>query len=601
MWTNYFTIAMRNLLKRKGFTLLNIFGLTLGITCCLLLFQYVSYEKGYDEFLGNDKPLIRLNMKSFEQGKSKHETASTFPFVAPALASNFPEIEQYCRLLAMDAEPEVEERGTALKNVPGTYFSDSSAIGMFGLEIIHGSRLSMNLPMHMLISEAMAKNLFGKNDPVGKTIAFKSEWDKCLMTVDGIFKNFPEHSHLPIEGLASISSINQIGIKNNGDTNALATMKDWDIFNTYLQIKQGTDQKKFNEKIKRYTANINSESFLRKANRKVDLVPIPVKNIHLDSNADYELKINGDSKRVSYMFLISIFILLIAWVNYINLATTQAVERAKEVGIRKTAGARRISLVFQFMTENILLHLFALSAGIIIAVLLTSYFNHLTGLGSGKEFYISPRYWILFSIIFISGLLLSGAYPAWILSGYKPIQVLKGQFKNSSKGLVLRKSLIIMQFAVSNFLVAGTLIVYMQVKFMHSQPLGFNMDQVLIIEGPRSVINDDFIKLKQPFENELLQVPGVKAYTVSTFPMGSEMIWSNQVSVEGSEDAKTIFHNAVDFNFIPTYGIAMKAGRNYSKSFGLEQDKVIINETACREFGFKSPQDAIGKVLNHPF
>jgi putative ABC transport system permease protein len=602
MWTNYFITSFRSLTKRKGFTILNITGLALGITCCLLLFQYVSYEKSYDSFFSDETPIIRLNMNTFEQGKKTQQTATTYPFIAERIENEFPEVESSCRLMEMDSEPSNEEKQITISGVKGAYFADTTATKIFPIRIVKGTDRLMKDPMHILISEKLANKLFGNTDPIGKIISFKSEWDTWKVTVDGVFENFDDHSHLPVEALTSFSSINYIGKTNSGDTNSIATMSNWDLFYTYLQLKKGTDLKKFSAKLNSFCEkNINTLSMLKSGNRKVAFVPVPVKDVHLQSNGDHELKINGDAKRVLFMFLISLFILGIAWVNYINLATTQSVEKAKEVGIRKVAGASRFNLVFQFLTESVLINLIALAVGILLAKLLTPAFNQWTGLGASSQFMISRKYWLMFASIFIFGTLLSGLYPAFVLSSFQPVKVLKGAFKNSSSGLLLRRTLIILQFAIANILIAGTLVVYLQVKFMRSQPIGFNMNQVLILEGPRSIINEGYEKVFEPFQNEILQQPGIKNFTVSTYPMGTEIGWSDQVKLKGEENPITLFHMAIDYNFIPTYDMKVVAGRNFSKEFGLEQQNVLLNETAVKSYGFRSPKDAINKVLDHAF
>ncbi len=326
---------------------------------------------------------------------------------------------------------------------------------------------------------------------------------------------------------------------------------------------------------------------------------IPLSDIYLNSNYNQEAEVNGNGSAVNFMFLIGFIIMGIAWINYINLSTARSVERAKEVGVRKVLGAAKGNLIKQFMLENILLNFTAiLFAGIAVAILIP-WFNTLMGKDVASGFSMSGKYWLIFSGIFISGTLLSGLYPAFVLSDYKPVAVLKGAFKNTSGGLVLRKGLIILQFGISVVLIAGTIIVYQQVSFMRTQKLGVNINQTLVLDGVQTISDSTYWNTLQSFKNELLKNSGIKGMTISTSVMGKEIYWTNSYkSLQHSElGATTLYRLGIDYDFIPQFEMKLLAGRNFSKDFKTDKKAAILNDRALAQMGFKDPQDAIGKKI----
>jgi putative ABC transport system permease protein len=281
------------------------------------------------------------------------------------------------------------------------------------------------------------------------------------------------------------------------------------------------------------------------------------------------------------------------------LSTARSVERAKEVGVRKVLGAAKGNLIRQFMLENVLLNITAILLAGFAVVVLTPWFNNLMGKDVSTGFSMSAKYWLVFFAIFCSGTLLSGLYPAFVLSDYKPVAVLKGAFKNTSGGLILRKSLIVMQFGISVVLIAGTIIVYQQVNFMRNQKLGVNINQTLVLDGVQTVSDSVYWNTLQPFKNELLKVSGIKGMAISTGVMGKEIYWTNGFkSLDHSElGNSTVYRLGIDYDFIPQFEMKLLAGRNFSKDFKTDEKAAILNDRALAQFGFKDPQDAIGKKI----
>jgi putative ABC transport system permease protein len=600
MLKNYFTISLRNLLKRKGFTTLNILGLTIGIACCLLIFQYVSYERSYDTFQKNGSRIVRLRLDQYKQGKMLWQSATSYPAIGPTMKKDYPEVENFCRLIDDELLLSNDARNVKFAETKG-YYADPSSIDMMGVQMIRGSNTTaLNEPDEIIISQNMAKKYFGTDDVVGKTLIARSQNAVETLEINGVFKEYPSNSHLIINYLVSYSTLKK-ELDATGDKNdASNTAFGWYDFYTYLQLKPGTDLQKFQAKMPAFAGHYINSTKGRKVNNIEDkLFIIPLNEIYLNSNYNQEAEVNGSGGAVNFMFLIAFIIMAIAWINYINLSTARSVERAKEVGVRKVLGAGKASLVKQFMLENLLLNLVAIAIAAIAVYVFTPYFNHLMGRETTAGFAMSAKYWFIFSAIFISGTLLSGLYPAFILSDYKPVAVLKGSFKNTSGGLMLRKGLIVLQFGISVVLIAGTIIVYQQVNFMRNQKLGVNIHQTLVLDGAQSVRDSIYLNVLQPFKTELLKNPGIKGMSSSTSVMGKEIYWTNSYkSLDHSElGAVTMYRLGVDHDFIPQFQLTMLAGRNFSKDFKSDSSAAILNEQALAVLGFKDPKDAIGKKI----
>lgn len=600
MIRNYFKIAFRNLSKRRGYSLLNIFGLAIGITCCLLIFQYVSFERSFDKFPEKANQIVRLRLDSYQQGKLSWQSATIYPAIGPTMKKDFPEIEDFCRLIDANLLLSNDEKDVKFTEGKG-YYADPSFIQMFNVQLVKGNpEKALDGPDKLLLSESMAKKYFGNAEALGKKLTHRDPSFTRTFEVTGIFKDYAANSHLQINHLLSYSTLGAIN-RSLGDTsNATETSFGWYDFYTYLQLKPGTDLKKFEAKFPAFCDRyLNSQEWARNNNNKNELYLIPLTDIHLYSNVNQEAEVNGNGRAVGFIYLIGFLIMAIAWINYINLATARSVERAREVGVRKVMGALRRNLITQFLLESLVLNAIALVLAIGAVLLLTPVFNNLIGKTASTGFAMLPQYWLLFGSIFIAGTLLSGIYPAFVLSGYQPVKVLKGLFKNTSGGLVLRKSLIVIQFATSVILIAGTIIVFQQVSFMRKQKLGVNINQTLVLNGASSVMDSVYENVFQPFKTELQKQPGVKAVTVSTSIMGREIYWTNGVRRldPPGQTAITLYHLGIDYDFIPSFDMKLAAGRNFSRDIKTDNKAVLLNETAAARLGFKKPEDALNQRL----
>jgi len=595
MFKNHLTLALRNLVKRKGYSALNIFGLAIGITCCLLIFQYVAYERSYDRFHKKADQLVRLRLDCYQNGKLAFKSATVYPAIAPNMKKDFPEVENFCRLIDANLLLSNPLKNVKFNETKG-YYADPSFLQMFDVRLVKGNpATALNDPDKILLSEAMAKKYFGAEDPLGKRLTVR---DGQLQNyeVSGIFKDYPANSHLVINHLVSWATLaQQIRLSGNTD-NPLETSFGWYDFYAYLQLRPGADLKALQSKLPAFSTRYMDKD--PKSDFRNALYLIPVPDIHLYSNYNQEAEVNGNGKAVGFLFLIAFFIIIIAWVNYTNLATARSLERAKEVGVRKVLGAIRGDLILQFLTESFLLNLLAFVLALGSAYLLAPSFNRLIGSEAGS-FSMPPGYSLGFLGIFLFGAFLSGIYPAFILSGFQPIAVLKGLFKNTSKGLILRKSLITGQFAISVILIAGTILVYQQVQYMRQQQLGANIDQTLVLEGPASLKDSLYQTAFQPFKTGLLQKTGIKSVTASTNVMGQEIYWTNDVRrLEGMDkQGVTLYHLGIDYDFLPAYEIRLLVGRNFSKEFGADKKAVLVNENAALLLGYKNAADALNGKL----
>jgi len=610
MIKNYFTISLRNLFKRKGYTVLNILGLTIGITCCLLIFQYVSRERSYDTFQKNSSRIVRIRLDQYKQGKLLWQSATSYPAFGPLMKKVYPEVENYCRLIDDELLLSNDAKNIKFAEKKG-YYADPSSIEMLGIQLTAGNQSNvLDGPDKMIISESMAKKYFGSTDVVGKILINRSAppyvdaSNKPYQSfqVTGVFKDYPKNSHLIIDYLVSYETLRK-ALRAGGDKNDAAnTAIGWYDFYVYLQLLPGTNLNAFQAKMPAFADKyVNNAKPWNKANNIKDrLYIIPFSDIHLYSNYNQEAEVNGSGSAVNSMFLIALIILGIAWINYINLSTARSVERAKEVGVRKVLGAAKQNLVAQFMLENILLNFTAIIIAALAIYGLTPWFNQLMGQPAIRSFSMTGWYWIIFSGIFISGTLLSGLYPAFVLSGYHPVAVLKGAFKNTSGGLILRKGLIILQFSISVILIAGTIIVYQQVSFMRKQKLGVNIDQTLVLNGAQTIADSVYWNAVQPFKAEILKNPGIKSMAISTNVMGQEIYWTNSYqSLDHKElGASTLYRLGIDYDFIPQFQMKLLAGRNFSKDFPTDKKAAILNDQALKQFGFSNPQDAIGKKIS---
>ncbi|MCB0597965.1 MAG: ABC transporter permease [Lewinellaceae bacterium] len=602
MWKNYLKMAWRQAFKRKGYSLLNIFGLAIGITSCLLILQYVAREWSYDNFHPKAGNIYRLRLDSYQNGKLAYQSATVFPAFAPTLKAEMAEVVNACRL--HDAEMVITNPENNVKFAERKgYYADPAFLNMFGLKLISGDpSAALDGPDKILLSESMARKYFGRTDVLGKNLVVKHPSLFQTYEISGVFEDYPANSHLILDYLISYRTLGKFVQQVWGDTtNATETNWGWYDFYTYLELHPDTKAGPFKAKLPAFVdKHINAPRRERGGSNTVNAIDIiPLRDIHLYSNVNQEAEVNGSGWAVSVLFLSAFFILLIAWVNYINLATARSLERAREVGLRKVLGAGRRQLIGQFLLESFILNFTAFVLALGLVQLTLPLFSSLLGQQLSFSLASNPQFWLIALSIFFVGTLLAGLYPAFVLSGFRPLTVLRGQLKNAAEGMLLRKGLIVFQFAASIALVVGTVVVFQQVQYMRQQNIGVNIEQTLVLEGPNTVLDSLYEGQFQPFKNDVLNIPGVKSITASAYVPGDEIYWTNGVQWlrrDGQEAASsTIYTQGIDEEFLDAYDLPMAAGRNFSRERGEDEHGCLLNETAVALLGFPSPEAALGE------
>ena len=604
MAQNFLKIALRNLVRRKGYALLNILGLAIGMACCLVIFEYVGYERNYDRFEPNVDRLYRVQDEDYQGGRMVLPCAAAMPGVASGMMREFPEVENACRLYRGTVILSDDNRNVKIREST-IYYADPATLPMFGVKLLYGDPLTaLTGPGKLLLSATEARKFYGAENPVGKMLSIHSgigTRGPLALQVTGVYKDGPLNSHLKLPVLVSYPTLSVLHGTYGKPDDILETSYGWTDFYTYVLLRPGANAARLQAKLVPFVdKHYNDLPSAKTSGDSLTLSLMPVKDIHLHSNYTEEAEPGGDGQSVSFLFLIAFLIIGIAWINYINLATARSLERAKEVGVRKVLGALRGELIRQFMMESLLMNSMALVVALGLTLAVNPFFVRLTDRPMSPLFSMPGVYWEIFAGLFVAGTLLSGIYPALVLSRYRPVIVLKGVFKNASGGQWLRQGLIVGQFAASIILIAGTIVVYRQVQYMRNQSLGVNISETLVLRsGGGGVPDSSYEDIYQAFKGEVLQLSGVRSMTASSDVMGDEILWSTDWHrlQSPSKQVSNIFHVGVDNDFIRSYGLRVVAGRDFSRDFGTDDKAIILNQTAAKILGI-TPQQAIGELMS---
>ena len=592
MFRNYLKTAFRNITRHKGFSFINITGLAIGLAACILIIQYVNDELNYDSFHKDAGQLYRLQLNRVRNGV-EDKSAGTAPGLGPALKENFPEVAAFARYKSMDYMNNLVEYNETRHNQSNVFFADSNFLSLFNFTTTSGNAVhALDEPNTAVITQSAATRYFGNADPVGKIITITNDYGKTPYKITALLKNLPGNTHISYNLLLSYSTLIKL------DPNAKSTLG-WNAFFTYIKLKPGTATSAFESKMNRLVTGLLAKD-LEEFNYSVSLQLQPVTGIHLSDIAlRHDTEIKGSRKTINILAIVALFIITIAYFNYINLATSRAANRAKEVGIRKVAGSGKWQLVKQFLFESAVLNCIAFVLAVFFVQLFAPMLEEITGKSfSFSSVFTGKTGWVVLGI-FLAGSLLSGIYPAFILTSFKPVAVLKGKTIKIIKGSWLRKGLVITQFTASALLIAGTLAVYKQVSFMRHHDLGINIDQTLVIKAP--AVRDGITpEKKNAFTAAVSNFTGIKNITASTEIPGNEITWVNNIFKTGPDGQKNSYSAhflGVDDQFLPSYNIALMAGRNFNTGRPADKDAVILSETAMSSFGYTDPQDAIGRQL----
>ncbi len=601
MLRSFLQIAIRNFAKRKTYSFLNLLGLTVGITCCLLVFKYVAYERSYDSYNTNANRIFRVQEHDYQSGHLSSSWATTSPAVGPTLKKEFPEITEVCRLIQHGFQL-VNPVNNSRFHEEKCYLADASTFGILQLPLIKGDpSTAFQGIFKVALSETTAKKYFGTQDPTGKILIYENDGRRQPLEVTGVFRDLPANSHLVIDVLVSYPTWRHYIHADPPSQDPTETAWSWNDYYTYIELKPGADWHTLQNKLAGFMDRHYNSLPEHKANNDYNTLQLfPLTDIHLYSHYGEEAEANGDGSSVAFLFVIAFFIAAIAWVNYINLATARSLERAREVGVRKVLGALRKDLVRQFFVESLVINGLALILALTIAWTISPLFDRLTGRNIQQPWFLPLTYWQYFAALFLAGTFLSGLYPAFVLSRYNPVSVLKGLFKNTGSGQFLRKGLIVGQFAASILLIAGTIIVFNQVNYMRSRTLGVNINQTLIVSSPFSMGDSAYNIAFPAFKNDLHSLKDVSGLTATTDIPGTEITWSTDWQRLRGNPKKnyTLRHLGVDYDYFKVYGLHLVAGRSFSKDFPTDKKGVVLNESAIRELGYAKAEDAIGEVLH---
>ncbi|MBC7569426.1 MAG: ABC transporter permease [Spirosoma sp.] len=583
MFTNYLKIAWRTLRKQRGLTFINIVGLATGLTCCMLIMLYVLDELSYDRYNQKADRIYRVQTDVKFGGNDMHFAVSPDP-IGPTLKKDYPQVEEFVRLRDRGTWS-VRRTGEATNlREDNITFADSTLFDVFTLPLVAGnSKRALAEPNTVVISESAAKRHFGSQNPMGQTLVFNN--DKTYK-VSGVMRDMPKNAHFHSDFFLTM-------------LNDEYTWGQWlsNNHHTYVLLKPGSNTALFTQHfdtiIRKYIGPKVQESMgasmeqFRKAGNTLAYWLIPLTDIHLHSKQQIELSPNGDMQYVYIFSAVALFILLIACINFMNLATARSSNRAREVGVRKVMGSKRQQLIGQFMTESVLTTVLAMLLALLLVAVALPGFNAIATKKLSIIQLVSPYYLpFLVALPIVVGLL-AGIYPAFFLSSFEPISVLKGKINASFRSSGLRNGLVVFQFAMSVVLIIGTLIVYRQITYIQTKNVGFNRNQVV-------TVNDVYAigKQAETFRQEVLRLPGVVSGSVSGYLPTPSHRSDTPFWAEGQTDINkgAVMQNwGVDYDYLNTLGMTVVQGRNFSHDFGSDSSGIILNEAAVKVLGFKNP------------
>ena len=584
MFKNYFKIAFRNLWRNKGFSAINILGLAIGLAVCLLITLFVVDELSYDKYNLNADRIYRVSSDFKVNGSVFVDRESPAPMAA-AMMKDYSQIEQATRL--MGGGKILVKKGNETLTESNSFYGDANLFTVFTLPMIAGDpKTALLQPHSLVISEYIAKKYFNSTDVIGKTLHLDNTDD---YKITGVIKNTPAMSHIHFNLIKAMSGLSE------------SRSTEWTSANylTYILVRKGVTQHDLDGFLKQATkkyAEPELQHYIHTSIANLEengdyyrYVTTPIAKIHLYSTITNELEPSGNVQYVYIFIIIAVFILLTACVNFMNLSTARSAGRSKEVGVRKVLGSSRATLIYQFLIESTVTSFIALSIALFIAALLLPYFNIL----SGKQITLSlfSTVWLVPCLLIITVIigLMAGLYPAFFMSAFQPIHVLKGKLASGFKGSWLRNSLVVFQFATVIMLIVGTLVIYNQLSFIRNKKLGYNREQVLVLQNTASL----YLHAKS-FKQDVLKLAGVQSGTMTSFlPTANNnntYVYAKDASMSAAQSASVSTWN-VDEDYIPTLGMQMAKGRNFSKEILTDSTAIIVNETAAALLGFHDPLD----------
>ena len=600
MLHHYFITAFRQFFRNPLFSFINMMGLAIGMAACLLIGQYVSYELSYDEFYSEKDNLYRVWMERYQSGELQTSEARTYPALGEVLEKEIAGVKKSLRTTTYRGSLlNYQIGGNEWKAFPASRIctAEPQILDMLSIKVLEGNtKTALERPFTMMICESYAKAYFPNQNPLGKIIKEDGEED---FEITGVFADLPKNSSLQFQFIKSYSSLAQhFQLLTGRETNVPTHSWDWPRIETFVQLIPDANVEDIEFLLNESLLSHKSENQIKQIEEKLYLQPIDEMHLYSERNQRYGSD-NGQAQKLGFSLIIATLILLLAWINYVNLSTAKATMRAKEVGVRKTLGAVRTMLIKQFLFESFAINLFAAILAFTIFQLSLNTFNSYFNIGNDYSLLSHWQIWLITYLVFVFGAFISGLYPAWMLSSFRISHSVKGTLP-LFQTIPLRKALAILQFATTFILLTGTFGVYLQLKFMQEQDLGMNLEQIMIVKGPRAFDYEQFSAnpniVKQAWKN----IPDVSKVSSSYSVPANGMSAYEVHRLDQPERSKRIYSHEVDHHFVDVYEINLIAGRNFSGEFASDDSAVLINQSALHQFGFTSPEAAIGQKISTP-
>jgi putative ABC transport system permease protein len=601
---NYFKIAYRHLLNSKAFSLITVTGMAVGITAFFLIIQFVSFEMSYDRFHMNSDNIYRIGLERYKKSELQISSSQNFGGLKELIRENFPEVEAVTGFYKTPANTGVFFRynGKIFNELGGELNADSTFFKVFSGMLVKGDAATALRDRHcMVVSESMAKKIFGDEEPMGQNIQMPNDGgDESERVITGIFKDFPPNSHMHANFVMPL-----VPFMKDGD--------EWrqTILHTYVSLKEGHHPEAVSNRLNQFYQKMavkypemkETKSFLQ-----------PLTAIHLSSHMQDELEVNGSRNLVYIATAIALIILIIAWINYINLETARFASRAREVSVRRLIGSSKSDLALQFLIEYFCVLVVAIALATLLMTFIVPRFSYLTGIPIDSIQWSQRSIWLIAFAVLVVGSVLVGIYPAIFLLRLNPVTTLKGKFGNTNGGRSIRKILITVQFSASLILIACVLVMRSQLDFMQAVDKKFDVDNVVTLRNPTAYSNEEVIEKHTAYrtlENKLMENASVQMVSSSSAIPGTEigftyvnLLKRNVNDPYDPTQFKTLF---VDYNYIPFYGLKLLAGRNFDPPRPVQNwinpwdDEnwltLILNESAIRALGFNSPEEAVDKIV----
>ncbi|HVU54082.1 MAG TPA: ABC transporter permease [Puia sp.] len=594
MLRNYLKIAFRNMAKYKVISFINLFGLTVGITCCLLILTYIIHETSYDKYNSKADRIYRVTRAFYnKEGIQSLHLGAVAPPYGPLLKNEFPDIEKVTRILPFGTVPtRYKEK---IFNEKDIYCADEYFSGVFDVAMVKGDpHTALTDPFSIIVTDDVARRYFGDEDPMGKTIQMNSQFN---LKVTGIFKPFPENAHFHPHILISFNTLKDTAIYGE---KGLQTNWGNNSFFTYLLLPKDYPAKNIEARFPAFLDKYMPGYYgTLPASKMTRLYLQKLTDIHLTSHLDEEMEENGDIKRIWVFSAIALFILFIACINYMNLSTARSALRAKEIGIRKTSGAQRSEIIIQFLSESVMITAMATILAVGLTWLTLPLLNTVTGLSLSIGSVFIPQVIIpLILTPFIIGII-SGIYPALFMSSFQPIKVLKGLFKAGKNTIIFREALVVVQFGISIVLIICTAVVFQQLHYMQEKSLGFDKERIVTIGYDEATMSKSY----ESFRNELRNSAYIKDVGRSSRIPSGRLLDEQGASTESGDSLRPVSADikyvAADFDFIPTYGMHVLAGRSFSRAYGTDTTSFVLNAAGARALGLQQPQQAVGRNFSY--